>query len=178
MVALTLCACWLVDREIRFKEEVALASGEVMVASRFIKAKPLGEAGGWEPAYMSFEVEGAPLKSVPKKWESTAGLLPILFDQDSQTGEWVLLATFYTCEPWYALGRPKLPYAEFRFRRGNWEKVEFSPQWIGREANVLTDIRSGGEPEFFDVGAKNYRMSDIRIAREYRAIVGHWVTGC
>jgi hypothetical protein len=38
--------------------------------------------------------------------------LPILFDKDPDNCEWTLLATFYTCDAWHALGRPKSPYAE------------------------------------------------------------------
>lgn len=113
----------------------------------------------------------------PPKWESSTGLLPILLDKDPDNGEWALLATFYTCDPWYALGRPKLPYAEFRVRDGQWRRVELAQQWIGRAANVFTGVRSSGEPSHLTLAQKRERDSP-RTAPEYRSIVGHWTTGC
>lgn len=125
---LGLCGCQFRDSNFRFTEEVQLNDGRVIKANRVIAAKPLGEIGGpggWEPKYMSFEIAAPQSPDNPSKWESSAGLLPILFGRDPDTGEWVLLATFYTCEPWYALGRPKLPYAEFCLRTSNGSGLSF-----------------------------------------------------
>lgn len=179
LVALgTLSAC---DRRMHFTEDVQLADGKVIKVDRRVSAAPLGEIGGpggWESKYMSLEIIEPKRPENPPKWESTAGLVPILFDKDPDNGEWTLLATFYTCDAWYALGRPKLPYAEFRARAAQWQKVDLSTKWAGRPANVMTHISSGGEPEFIGLPTKRARLSDGLIARKYRLIVDRWTTGC
>ncbi len=165
---------------IHFIEEIQLSNGEAVQAERSIEASSLGEIGGpggWESKYQSFEIVPAEQPNPLPKWESTTGLIPILFDRDSGNDEWVLLATFYTCEAWYTLGRPKHPYTEFRIRNGQWQKVELSDQWFGRAANVFSDIRSGGEPEHLRLADKKARADD-RVAPEYRTIVNNWSTAC
>jgi hypothetical protein len=181
MALAVLAACQLGDKNIHFREEVQLASGETILVNRFIKSKSLGEIGGpggWEPSYMSLEIATANFQDFPPKWESENGLLPILFDRDPGSREWALLATFYTCQPWYDLGRPKLPYAEFRVRNGQWRRVDLSPQWIGRDANIFTGVSSGGEPNLLTLSEKKRRNGNPAIARKYLKIVDHWTTGC
>jgi len=174
---LGLSAC---GKNIEFTEDVQLASGEVITVARKVTAESLGEIGGpggWDPSYMSLEIATPARPDNPPKWESSTGLLPVLFDKDPNNGEWALLATFYTCDPWYALGRPKLPYAEFRVRNGQWQRVELAPQWIGHAANVFTGVRSSGEPSHLTLAQKRERDSP-RVAPEYRSIVDRWSTGC
>jgi hypothetical protein len=169
------------DREIHFAEEVELASGEVIKVDRRVMAAPSGEVGGpggWEPKYMSLEIVEPKRADNPPKWESTIGLLPILFDRDADNGEWTLLATYYTCDVWVAIGRPKLPYAEFRARNAQWEGAALSEEWLGRPANVLTDINSNGEPQLVALAAKRLRMSDPAISSKYRLIDGTWKNRC
>ena len=181
VVTALISACQFGDRRIQFREEVRLVNGELISVDRVVKAKPLGEIGGpggWEPIYMSLQIAEPKNPGSPPKWESEAGLVPILFDRDPLTNEWVLLATFFTCEPWYRLGRPKLPYAEFRVRDGHWRQVDLSTQWIGRSANIFTGIRSSGEPDMLTLSEKDRRDSDPAIAAKYRKIVGHWTTNC
>jgi hypothetical protein len=169
------------SKRIDFTEEVQLARGELITVQRHVTAEPFGEIGGpggWEPSYMSLEIVAPKRPDDPPKWESTSGLLPVLFDRDPGNGEWALLATFFSCDPWYALGRPKLPYAEFRVRNGQWQSVELGQQWIGRATNVFTGIRSSGEPDYLTLALKKKRDADDRIAPMYRSIVGQWSTGC
>lgn len=184
LVAIALAVVFLCSRscsrKIDFTEEVQLASGEVITVQRHVTAEPFGEVGGpggWEPSYMSLEIVTPKRPDDPPKWESTSGLLPILFDRDPGNGEWALLATFFSCDPWYALGRPKQPYAEFRVRDGRWQRVELGQQWIGRPTNVFADIRSSGEPDHLTLAQKKARDDD-RIAPLYRSIVSQWLTGC
>lgn len=180
VVAAGVYYCFPRDKNIHFTEEVQLASGEIISVERFIKAAPLGEVGGpggWESAYQSFEMVDQQQTGAMPRWESTAGLIPILFDHDPANNEWVLLATFYTCDGWYKLGRPKHPYAEFRVRDGQWQKVELSDQWFGRAANVFTRIRSSGEPSRITLTDKKQRASGT-AAPEYRSIVSNWRTAC
>ena len=104
--------------------------------------------------------------------------MPVVFDRDDNTKEWFMVATFYSCQSWYDLGRPKLPYTEYRLKIGVWQKVELSTSVIGMKANMLTGIRSGGEPPLIDMTSKRQRMSDPRIAKKYSQIVSTWSTGC
>lgn len=180
LVALvTLGACG--KREIHFTEEVELANGEVIKVDRHVVAAPFGEVGGpggWEPKYMSLEIVDPKRPENPPKWESEIGLLPILFDRDPDNGEWTLLATYYTCDVWSAIGRPKLPYAEFRARNERWQGVPLSEKWLGRPANVLTGVSSAGEPEFIALAAKRPRLSNPEASSKYRLIDGSWKNRC
>lgn len=168
-------------REIHFAEEVELANGEIIKVDRHVVAAPFGEVGGpggWEPKYMSLEIVDPKRPENPPKWESSIGLLPILFDRDPDNGEWTLLATYYSCDVWSAIGRPKLPYAEFRVRNGQWQGVALSEKWLGRPANVLTGVSSDGEPEFIALAAKRPRLSDPEASSKYRSIDGNWQNRC
>ncbi|MCA3001324.1 MAG: hypothetical protein ING64_01380 [Rhodocyclaceae bacterium] len=169
------------DKRISFNEEVGLADGRVVIIERLIKAKPLGEVGGpggWDPLYNSFEFVGVPEPAKPSKWESDRGLMPMLVDRDPATGEWFVVATFFTCEPWYALGRPKLPYTEFRYRNGGWLQSDLSSNLIGRKANVSTGIKYSGEAALLTRAEKVVRETDARIVKKYLEIVPVWKTSC
>ncbi|MFM2450654.1 MAG: hypothetical protein RIS44_3104 [Pseudomonadota bacterium] len=112
----------------------------------------------------------------PPLWD--APFVPIIFDRDPKTKEWVMVATFYSCESWFQLGRPELPYTEFRFKNNAWiQQKSISPQWIGRAANMLTAIRSSGEPDH-TLQSKFKIMDKPTIAEEYTGIVGKWKTSC
>ena len=166
------------DKRIGFNEEVGLADGRAIVIERFIKAKPLGEIGGpggWEPIYNSVEIVGT---TEPAKWESDRGLMPMLVDRDAATGEWFVVATFFTCHPWYQLGRPKLPYAEFRYRNSAWQQVNLSADLIGRKANVSTGIMYSGEASLLTPDEKALREADARISKDFLEIVANWKTSC
>lgn len=167
------------DKRISWREEVELQDGSVLVVARTAKTAPFGEIGGpggWENKGMTLEV--LELKSIdkPPLWDFP--FVPIVFDRDSKTGEWFLVATFYSCQSWYDLGRPKLPYVEYRVRDGVWQRMPLSPEVMGRTANMLTDIRSGGEPPLVNLREKRARMADPAIAPEYRSVVARWNTTC
>lgn len=173
--------CLLRDNSLHFKEEVQLASGEIIQVDRTFKTdafSELGGPGGWEAKFNSMVIIKPVRADNPPMWQSDAGLIPVLFDQDSQTKEWVVVTTFYSCEAWYQLGRPKLPYAEFRLRNGQWLSVPFSPLHIGRAANVLTTISNKKELPLHTLTTKRERMSDPRTAEKYLKIVDRWTTGC
>lgn len=182
MVMLALAAYYLLrDNSLRFKEEVQLASGEIIEIDRVFKTQSMGEIGGpggWEAKYNSFVISSPVHADNPPLWQSDAGLIPMVLDRDSQSKEWFLITTFYTCEAWYQLGRPKLPYAEFRLKNGQWQQGELSPQWIGRVANVMTGVRSGGEPKLLTLPVKQVRNMEPKIAPKYRKVIDDWTTGC
>ena len=111
----------------------------------------------------------------PGRW--SAKFVPLVFDRDPNTTEWFMVATFDSCTSWYDLGRPKLPYTEFRYRRGQWVQQSLSEKLIGREANMLTSIHSGGEANH-TLATKRAAISDQKIAPTYLRIVGEWQTNC
>lgn len=124
---------------------------------------------------MTVEVISPAKLDIPQLW--SAQFVPILFDRDPDTQEWVMVATFYSCTSWYNLGRPKLPYTEYRFKNGQWVQQAFSEKFVGREANMLTSIRSSGEPNH-TLASKALVMSNTNIARKYRHLVAKWQTNC
>lgn len=166
---------FLSDHYLRFKEEVQLSNGDVIVVDRKFKTEALGEVGGpggWEAKFNSMLIIKPLRADNPPVWQSEIGLIPILFDRDLQTKEWFIVTIIDMCEAWRKIGRPKLPYAEFRLRNGQWQRMDLSPQHIGREANVLTGIRSKDELPSHTLTTKHVRMSDPRVVPEYTKIVG------
>jgi hypothetical protein len=167
------------EKRLRYSEEVQLEKGQIIKIDRVIKASPLGEIGGpggWEAKYNSVRVvDGA--QDPPPIWESADGLVPMLLDRDSQSDQWFLVATFYTCEPWYRLGRPKLPYAEFRATDGGWQKVPLAPGLVGRASNVLTGIPAKND-DLVTLPEKRALNNNNKIGRSFLKIVDQWRTGC
>ena len=164
--------------QLEWKEEVQLQSGEVIVVKRTAKTKAFGEIGGpggWENKGMMVEVIQPQKPDNPPIWNFP--FVPLIFDRDPQTQQWFMVATFYSCESWYALGKPNLPYTEYRLENKLWVQQPLSPQFIGRPANMLTSIRSSGEPDH-TIASKTSADSDTRIAPEFRTVVGKWSTGC
>jgi hypothetical protein len=162
------------DHYLRFTEEVQLASGELIVVDRKFKTEALGEIGGpggWDAKFNSMVIIKPLRDGSPPIWQSDIGLIPILFDQDTQTKEWFVVTTFYMCDAWRKIGKPKLPYAEFRLRNGQWQQVDLSPQHIGRPANILTRISNKAELAHHTINTKMERMSAQGISPEYAKIV-------
>lgn len=130
---------------LRFKEEVRLANGEMIVVKRKIVTSSLGEiggAGGWDVKFNSFEIVAPDRFDNPKIWQTEEGLLPVLFDRDAVTGEWFLVSVIDTCDQYIKMGKPTAPYSEDRFRDGKWERVMLSPELLGRATNIFTSMRS------------------------------------
>jgi len=177
-------ACWAGcepgTRKIQFREEIQLHDDQKLIAERDLTIRVLGELGGpggWEPLDESLEVKGSQHLDYPPKWSSADGLEPVLVDRAPDSGQWALLATFAMCDSYVKYGRPKIPYVEFRVRDGQWQKVEFSPVWLGRKANIFSGIRSSGEPPMLSLEDKAKR-ADSRTAKWYSQIEDHWLTGC
>lgn len=108
--------------------------------------------------------------------------VPILLDQDSDTLEWTIVATFFHCNSWYDLGRPSLPYTEYRFSQGKWVRHPLSPKWIGRTVNLLpADLSMKALLEetrpVLNVERQQARIGSI-LTPEYKRIVAAWKTTC
>lgn len=161
-----------------WNEEVLLQSGERLMTHRTAIAKPFGEIGGpggWENEGMTVEITAPRKPDNPAKWD--AKFVPLIFDRDPDNGEWFMVATFVSCTSWYELGRPPLPYTEFRYRGGQWVQQALSKKFIGRNANMRTDISSKDMPDQ-TVEMKLGRLNDPMLLPEYKRVVEKWTTHC
>jgi hypothetical protein len=179
ILPLWIAACDSGPKVIKWQEDVEFLSGEVIRVNRTAKAKPYGEwggPGGWENEGMTLQIATPNKPDNPPLWD--AKFVPVVFDRDAKTGEWFIVATFVSCESWYDLRRPKLPYTEYRLKNGVWQQGLLSPTSIGLKGNMLTSIRSGGEPPLIDITGKRERMATEGSAEEYKQIVSVWSTTC
>lgn len=163
---------------IKWDEEVLLQSGEVLKVRREALTQPFGQiggSGGWENMGMTLTVISPDLPDKPVIWR--ARFVPMILDRDPKTREWFIVATFYSCTSWYELGRPKLPYTQFRLQNGQWIQQPLGEEFIGRQSNLLTDIRSSGEPDH-SIASKEAVMSNGKIVTSYVKVVAKWQTNC
>ncbi|HEX2546853.1 MAG TPA: hypothetical protein VHL79_18365 [Ramlibacter sp.] len=167
-------------KSLRFREQVQLAGGEVVDVLRVVRAMPYSAigGGGWNPVQQSLWIEQAGVPGVHPPWQSDAGLAPVLVDKDPITGQWLLVATTVSCEGWYALGKPRLPYAEFRLVQGRWSQVPLTAQAMGRDANVTTRIRFDGEEEVLTLADKAKRRLEPGIPPQNLTVSDRWSAGC
>lgn len=166
------------DRRLDWNEEVRLASGEVIWVHRTARLSANHIAGGGGGSFireMTLEIARPRRPDDPPRW--SAHFVPILFDRDQRTNEWFVVATFYHCDGWYELGRPKLPYTEYRYRAGRWEQGPLTPALIGREANLVRDEQSSGIGDLTLERKKEVLRSSSK-AKEYIRVVEQWTTSC
>lgn len=178
LIALTSLLAGCGPKQLMWSEEVQLQDGDILVIRRTALAQPfrqIGGTGGWENEGMTVEIASPVDADNPGIW--TGKFVPLIFDRDPDTKEWFLVATFYSCTSWYDLGRPKLPYTEFRYRNHQWLQQSLSDKFIGREANMFTGMRSSGESDLTLI-SKQQRSADPRVAPEYRRVVSRWHTAC
>lgn len=174
---------WLIARDPRmdWREEVQLQSGEVIVIKRTAKFSENWIAGGGGGSFnrgMTIEFDSPNKPDNPAMW---SGLyVPMILDRDPDTNEWFIVATFYHCDSWYDLGRPKLPYTEYRYREGKWLQQALNAKWIGRDANaiaaVLFDRKAiNASKPVFTLSDKEKRLRDRPgISPEFRRVVDNW----
>lgn len=124
---------------------------------------------------MTVEIIAPQKPDNPAPW--SAKFVPLVFDRDPDTKEWFMVATFVSCTSWYDLGRPKLPYTEFRFKNGQWVQQVLSEKFIGREGNMFTGMRYSGETDH-TLASKKLLNSDPTIDPSYLRIVAKWRTSC
>ncbi|MDB5801580.1 MAG: hypothetical protein JWL63_2519 [Rhodocyclales bacterium] len=160
-----------------WKEETPLVDGSVIVVQRSAQAHGFGEMGGpggLRDLKESLQVMSSPYP-MPPSWNDIYA--PILIDYDVSKKEWFLIATFYMCEDWRRLGRPKSPYLEYRVRNGKWIGVPLDSELIGHETNLLTGPNFiDGEPEMLRLPEKRKRRGNV--ADRFLIILGAWHTAC
>ena len=170
----TLTACGNFSTE--WREEVLLDNGTIMLVERTAGGSKLGEIGGpggWESEEMSVQIISDNIPNPPPIWRTR--YVPMLMDYDEKQKEWFIVATFYTCQGWESLGKPKLPYVEYRARNGIWITVPLSPELIGRKANLEPSISSGGMPELVKLDDKT---PDSRTGKKFLSVLAEWHTNC
>lgn len=162
-----------------WKEEVKLQSGELLTVQRDVQFKfyqPAGGGGGTDILESSLEIISPVRTDWPARWDHPP-FLPLIFDRDSDNQEWFVVATFSTCTAWYDLGKPKLPYTEFRFRNFKWIQQPLSDKFIGYEGNMLVpDVKNVNRDHTLDSKKKDHAIATI--SPEYKNVVSVWKHGC
>ena len=119
-------ACGLSGPEKRqWTEDVDLGEGRIITVKRFVEFNESNSLAG--DAYNAVETKSTieftgDLASLPV-WSEP--LMALVLYQDSETGEWVVVATTTSCEFWNLNDRPKPPYWEFRLEDGVWRKCHY-----------------------------------------------------
>ena len=173
---------WLLDCggvKVNWSEEVLLSSGKTLFVKRSVQGKKMGELGassGWYTTEESLTIDAREIGLFsPPEWRTA--YKPVVLDYDEANHEWFIVATFSVCQGWYDLGRPALPYVEYRVSEGGiWRTVPLSQDLIGRKRNMLTDVRSGGKKKKISLRDKSRRGR--RSGDKYQEIVGHWFSNC
>jgi hypothetical protein len=172
----TLSACGQVD--LKWSEEVQLEDGPVIVVKRAAQGeirREIGGPGGWKPTEITIDFSSINMGKRPPNWK--AAYVPVLLDYQTPDEKWSVVATFAYCDGWYDLGRPALPYIEYQsIRGGNWQIIPLEQRLIGRATNLLSGMRSGGEPPYISLQDKKSR--DRKAADKYRQILSIWRTTC
>lgn len=164
--------------KIEWREEVQLASGEVVHVRRTAKLKENRIAGGGGGSFnegMTVEITQPLKRDNPGVW--SARFVPVIFDRDPVTKEWTMVATFFHCSSWNELGRPKLPYTEYRYRDNQWIQQPLSPQWIGKPANMFTGMTPDWSKDL-TVVEKAGRLNDPMVDPSFRSVSSKWQHGC
>lgn len=183
LATLLLAGCG--DPRLDWTEQVKLQSGEVISVARSAKFSENWIAGGGGGSFnkgMTLQIVQPAKPDNPGIWD--ARFVPILLDRDPETKEWFVVATFFHCDSWYELGRPKLPYTEYRFRNGRWVQQPLTPKWIGREGNVMpVDLADKGpisesKPTLTLEHKERIFLDRPGTSPEYRRVVDKWSTGC
>lgn len=172
------------NSRMEWNEQVKLQSGEVIVLARTAKFSENSVAGGGGGSFnkgMTLKIVQPARPDNPSLWD--ARFVPMVLDRDPQTNEWFIVATFFHCDSWYDLGRPKLPYIEYRYRDGRWIQQPLTERWIGRAANVLpTDPSDRAAIEesrpLLTIERKERILSNPAISPKYKAVASDWATGC
>jgi hypothetical protein len=161
-------------------EEVQLESKELLVVRRTISFKEYqpwsGGGGGSDILDSTLEVVTPKRSDNPARW-SHPPLIPMVLDQDADSHEWIVVATFYMCTAWYDLGRPELPYAEFRYRGGQWMQEPLSERLIGREGNLLVPNQADVDRDH-TLASKRGVMGNPTISPRHRRVISNWKTNC
>jgi hypothetical protein len=165
-------------KKIEWREEVRLQDGEIILTKRTAKLLANSVAGGGGGSInegMSLEVIRPIKPDNPGAW--SARLVPMILDRDPDSKEWFIVATFFHCDTWQELGRPKLPYTEYRYTQGQWLRQSLSEKRLRMPANLFTSVSLENVKDL-SVHEKDSLLKDPLISPEYRFVVQQWQHGC
>lgn len=159
-------------------EDVLLDDGSTIVVRRDVRFE---ESDAWgSGAYNAVETEASivftgALALLPP-WSKP--LIALLLYRDSDTHEWVVVATTTSCERWNWWGEPRPPYWEYRLEPGGWREVPLSKASIGRSVNLLHRYQSDLGTHHITVADREKRESSPAIDKQFKAIQGTTDIGC
>ena len=161
-----------------WNEEAKLSDNSIILTTRTVAFKyfqPIGGGGGAEITNSSLKIASG--ANAPHHIWSHPPLIPLLLDKDANSNEWLIVATFLDCETWEKLGRPKLPYIEFRYRKNNWQQTPLSPSLIGKQTNlIMPDRKRASQDQTIESKSEIERKANT--LPEFRQISSKWVNNC
>jgi hypothetical protein len=150
--------------DMRWSEEVRLASREILHIQRHIRfSRGRAFGGGWLTSAVyttsTIDVVGGPKDFIT--WD--APLIAMLIDRDPETKEWIVVAGHESDAFWFTNGAPCPPQWAFRLRDGAWYVQPVPKSLLGREPNILVDVRLDDD--------RQYSPADFeRVARERKIV--------
>lgn len=167
------------DDHFEWTEDVLLHNGEKVVAQRTAHLSGNSIAGGGGGSFNKGMKLGIISGSSEESSTWSDLYVPMLLDRDPKTGEWILVATFFHCDSWYKLGRPLLPYTEYRLTKsGAWIQQHLSAELVGRKANLFIADRK--PPASHLTLQQKEKAVPPGAAKKFRWIVEKWehISGC
>ncbi|MBO9493051.1 hypothetical protein J7438_02950 [Thalassotalea sp. G20_0] len=168
---------WDGENRFSWKEEVALSTGEVVWVKRTAylrKGAPIGGPGYTKVKNMTLSIIDSNTPDKPKEWNFD--FAPIVFDRDPDSGQWFVIATWYTTDgprrvTLLGLPRPEYKYIEFRYEKNEWVPYPVSMKFIEQRipANMLAAVNYGGEGSWY-LKKKKERWLKRRGWPAYRCI--------
>ena len=148
-----------------WSEEVALDDGSVITIDRHVEQLMSSSIGGG--AFSGTETASTlafrgDLAALPQ-WN--VPLMPLLLYRDSESAEWVIVATSTTCEVWYRRGMPEGHYWEFRLRGAEWIEVPLSETSFGRRTNLLFEYTEPLPAKHITLSTKAWLHSRDQLER-------------
>ena len=147
-----------IEREVQFKESNAMGGGAYNAVETSSIIKFTGELAELPP------------------WKDSLRALVLYFDTSNT--EWVVVATTTSCEVWFARGKPRPMYWEYRLRGERWQETPLASTSIGRETNLFHLYEKPLEKKHITVEERSRLQSNPRIAREYRSIISDKENNC
>jgi len=167
--------------DLKWQEEVKMADGQILLLNRTAKGEQVGGhfgttgGGGFKEKELTLDVVKLPEGwQPPPVWRTE--FVPVLLDYQPEEHTWTLVATFYSCDGWEKMGRPKLPYTEYQSKNGGpWKIVPLEERLIGRSTNLYTHI-GGKMPKH--ITAEETDRQSRSAGNMYRKILAMWGSNC
>lgn len=162
-VAIATSGCGRAPASDRWREEVQLSDGRVIVVKRgasFRDRTPLGDAPLVTVVGTTIQFD-VPNVTSPK-WSTD--LIATTLDVDRATGRFVIVATTLWCEAWHRNGRPAGWRWAFELRDGRWVPVPVPASVPFGSSNLLPvahDRYGGAQSSFVSLAEKRALISSV-----------------